>query len=119
MTATFSVEVERLDDRIHAVKVSGELDQATAPELSRPLMDAADSDDPSILLDFSDCEFIDSTGLALLVEARRRVLDSNGRMFGLCCANAQVRRLLDVTGIDRGLKLYDTRDEAVAALSGR
>ena len=115
MIAEFRVEVERLDG-IHAFTVAGELDQATAPELSGPLMEAAESDGDSVLIDFKECEFIDSTGLAVLVAAHERIRD--GRSFSICCASTQVRRLLEITGIDRSMALYESREEALAALRG-
>jgi anti-sigma B factor antagonist len=116
MIAEFRVEVERLDDGIHAFTVAGELDQATAPELSGPLMEAAESDGDAVLIDFKECEFIDSTGLAVLVEAHERIRE--GRSFSICCASTQVRRLLEITGIDRSMALYESREEALAALRG-
>ena len=118
MIAEFRVEVERLDEGIRAFTVAGELDQATAPELSGPLMEAAEADGDSVLIDFTECEFIDSTGLAVLVEARERIRDANGQSFSICCPNMQVRRLLEITGIDRSMSLYDSREEALAALRG-
>ena len=72
----------------------------------------------AVLVDLSDCDFIDSTGLSLLVETKRR-LSEDERRFGVCCPDADVRRLLELTGIDQAVGLFDTRDEAVAALSGR
>ena len=70
-----------------------------------------------MLVDLSDCDFIDSTGLSLLVEAKRRLAEDQ-RRFGVCCADADVRRLLELTGIDQAVGLFDTRDEAIAALDG-
>jgi anti-sigma B factor antagonist len=118
LISEFRVEVESLDAGIRAFTVAGELDQATAPELSGPLMDVAESHGDSVLIDFAECEFIDSTGLAVLVEARERIRDANGRSFSICCPNAQVRRLLEITGIDRSMALYESREEALAALRG-
>ena len=69
-----------------------------------------------VLVDLSDCNFIDSTGLSLLVETKRRLTEDD-RRFGVCCPDADVRRLLELTGIDQAVGLFDTRDEAVAALS--
>ena len=69
-----------------------------------------------MLVDLSDCSFIDSTGLSLLVETKRRLAEDE-RRFGVCCADADVRRLLELTGIDQAVSLFDTRDEAMAALS--
>jgi anti-anti-sigma factor len=98
------------------VSVVGELDQSTAPELRTALADAIGDPERSLLVDLSDCNFIDSTGLSLLVETKRRLAEDE-RRFGVCCADADVRRLLELTGIDQAVNLFDTRDEAVAALS--
>ena len=67
----------------------------------------------AVLVDLSDCEFIDSTGLGLLVEAKRR-LSEDRRRFGVCCPDEDVRRLLELTGIDEAVGLFNSRDEALA-----
>ena len=115
MTAPFRVEAET-DAALNTVSVFGELDQATAPEL-RSVLTAAFGDGTAVLVDLSDCDFIDSTGLSLLVEAKRKLAEDQ-RQFGVCCPDADVRRLLELTGIDDAVGLFDTRDEAAAALSG-
>lgn len=114
MNAPFRVEAQH-DDDLNTVSVFGELDQATAPELRSVLTEALDSG-VSVLVNLSECEFIDSTGLSLLVEAKRRLAEGK-RDFGICCPDDDVRRLLELTGIDEAVGLFDTRDEAVAALS--
>lgn len=114
MNAAFKVEAES-DDDLHTVSVQGELDQGTAPELRGVLGSAIGEHAGSVLVDLSDCDFIDSTGLSLLVEAKRR-LGEDGRRFGVCCPDEDVRRLLELTGIDEAVGLFDTRDEATAAL---
>jgi len=115
VTIPFQVEAESAAT-LHTVRVAGELDQGTAPELREALGDALDGSAPvSVLVDLSACNFIDSTGLSLLVEAKRRLADDD-RSFGVCCPDADVRRLLELTGIDQAVGLFDTRDAAVAAL---
>jgi anti-sigma B factor antagonist len=103
-------------DGLHAVSVSGELDQSTAPELRTALGDVVGDDSGGVLVDLSDCAFIDSTGLSLLVETKRHLAEE-ARRFGVCCPDADVRRLLELTGIDQAVGLFDTRDEAISALS--
>lgn len=115
--AMFGVRSESADD-LHTVSVMGELDQGTVPELRGMLADAIGEAPASVLVDLSDCKFIDSTGLSLLVEAKRRLNDED-RRFGVCCPDADVRRLLELTGIDRAVGLFDTREQAVEALSNR
>lgn len=114
MNAPFKVEAET-DGDLHTVMVHGELDQGTAPELRGVLGSALGAASASVLVDLSGCDFIDSTGLSLLVEAKRR-LGEEERGFGVCCPDADVRRLLELTGIDAAVGLFDTRDEAVASL---
>jgi anti-sigma B factor antagonist len=115
LNVAFRVEADSSAD-LHTVAVFGELDQATAPKLRAALGDALDSPDTPVLVDLSDCGFIDSTGLSLLVEAKRRLAEDE-RRFAVCCPDADVRRLLELTGIDEAVGLFDSRDEAVAALS--
>jgi anti-sigma B factor antagonist len=118
MTAPFTVEIEHVDDGVKAFNLRGELDHATAPELRRPLEDAINEGDDFILIDLSDCSFIDSTGLSVIVHARSRVLDRNGSgRFEICCPDPQIRRLLEITGIDRAFGVHQTREEALSALS--
>jgi anti-sigma B factor antagonist len=116
MTASFLVDADKLSCGIHELRVQGELDQATVPDLEVPLAAAIESDADAILVNLTNCEFIDSTGLGLLVNARDRVTIDNGRQFGVCCPHAQVRRLLEITGIDQAVDLHETRDAALESL---
>jgi anti-sigma B factor antagonist len=111
----FRVQAEA-NGSLHTVSVVGELDQSTADELRTALAEAIGDPGRGLLVDLSDCDFIDSTGLSLLVETKRRLAEDR-RRFGVCCADADVRRLLELTGIDQAVTLFDTRAEAVAALS--
>lgn len=102
-------------DGLVTLTVAGELDQGTAPELRGALAEVLGGGTHGVLVDLSQCGFIDSTGLSLLVEAKRRLADDQ-RPFAVCCPDADVRRLLELTGIDRAVGLYDSRADAVAAL---
>jgi anti-sigma B factor antagonist len=114
LTKPFRVESEAQPGLL-VVSVIGELDQSTAPGLREALASSVAEPTGPILVDLNDCDFIDSTGLSVLVETKRRLEEQQTR-FGVCCPDADVRRLLELTGIDRALGLYGTRDEAVASL---
>jgi anti-sigma B factor antagonist len=118
----FAVESEQLDDGIQVFTVRGELDMNTAPELDRSLERALASGDASVMLDLSKCEFIDSTGIALIVRAWQRLdRDAGGEgqgRFILCCINHQVRRLLKITGVESSISMHEQRDAALAELRG-
>lgn len=118
----FEVQSEVLDDGIRAFAVRGELDMNTAPELEQGLQPALAVSDASIMLDLSECEFIDSTGIALIVRAWQRLGDqdngSGGGRLVLCCNNHQVRRLLKITGVESSISMYEQRGDALAELRG-
>ena len=120
--APFEATAALLDDGVRVVSVRGELDLGTAPELEGPLQEATSDTDASVLIDLSACEFIDSTGIALIVRAWQRLDrgsdgDGGGRVV-LCSNNDQVRRVLEITGLELSIPIHDSRDEGLAALRG-
>jgi anti-sigma B factor antagonist len=119
----FEVRNEALEDGVLAFTVDGELDLNTAPQLDEPLEAALSADDgASVLIDLSGCEFIDSTGIALIVRAWQRVdRDGGGEGSGrlvICCSNDQVQRLLKITGVESSISMHGDRDSALAELRG-
>jgi stage II sporulation protein AA (anti-sigma F factor antagonist) len=115
----FGVSVSDLHNGVQAISVQGELDLSTAPGLEQPLDDAVENGEGAILVDLSECQFIDSTGIALIVRAKQRLEGAEtGRDLVVCSYNDQVRRVLDVTGVDVSIPVLRTRDEALAALAG-
>lgn len=95
----------------------------TAPELEEQLEAAISHADSSIMLDLSECEFIDSTGIALIVRAWQR-LDRDGGGEGrghlvVCCHNPQVQRLLKITGVSSSISVHEGREAALAELRDR
>ena len=116
--APFNVDVESLDGGISAFAISGELDQATAAELREPLLDSIRGGTHAVLIDLTKCGFIDSTGLGVIVEAWKMLQERNGDRAALtiCCPEPEVRRLLEVTGLDQAIAIRDTREEAIEPL---
>ena len=119
--APFQVKVGELEQGVRTIYVQGELDLSTAPELEEPLEQALASGEGSVLIDLSRCEFIDSTGIALIVRAWQRLDDGasggSGRTLVLCSQNDQVRRVLEITGLELSIPVHLTRDEAISALN--
>ena len=111
LTEVPSVDGER------ELRVEGELDLAVANRLQEAL-DGIDA--KRVLIDLSSCEFIDSTGIALIVRAWQRLDNGeNGRSLVLCSQNDQVRRVLEITGLELSIPVHSTRDEAMAALTAQ
>ena len=99
------------------VPLTGEIDLASAPELRAELGRLNETETPAIVLDLTDLEFIDSTGLGVLVGALRRAR-SQGGDIRLAGARPGIRRVLSVTGLDRVFELFATVAEAMTGSPG-
>jgi anti-anti-sigma factor len=95
------------------IAVDGELDLSVADQLQQ----AIDGDGSgATLIDLADCSFIDSTGIAVFLRARRlRDQDGGGRIL-LHSPSDQVLRVLTITGLTGDGLIYGDRDAAIAAL---
>lgn len=112
------MSVSDLEGGVQVISVRGELDLSTAPDLERPLEDALENGEGSVLVDLSECEFIDSTGIALIVRAWQRLDGAEGsRDLLVCSYNDQVQRVLEITGLDLSIPVHRTREEALASIA--
>ena len=92
------------------VVVSGELDLASAPELEDVLERVSNDPAQLLIIDLREVDFMDSTGLSIIVRAHQRFAE-DGRRLGLVRGPSQVQRLLDLTGVAERLPLVDTPEE--------
>ena len=81
------------------VAVTGELDMSTAPELSRSLAGVLDQHPQRLTLELGGLEFIDSTGLTLLVRTSKHLKAHEGALE-LAHPTPPVRRVLEIVGLD-------------------
>ncbi len=109
MQSEFRVEVREMDGAT-VIMISGELDLATAPALEEELDRAAQSD-RHLILDLRELDFMDSTGLSVLVRAHQAAEES-GRPLSLVKGPPQVQRLLSLTGVAERLNVVETPEDA-------
>ncbi len=95
------------------IAVYGELDLSTAPQLDEGLRAAGEA---SLIVDLGGCDFIDSTGIALLVHAFQKA-DEAGRKVALCGLKEQVRRVLEIAAVVELIPTTKSREEASALVS--
>jgi stage II sporulation protein AA (anti-sigma F factor antagonist) len=113
--APFKVRSEQ-EDGVFVITVEGELDMNTATDLERELEGPVAAGQAPLLIDLSRCEFIDSTGIALIVRSWQALDgDGNGR-FALCGIGHQVKRVLDVTGLEETIPTHSSREQALERL---
>lgn len=97
------------------VEVTEVVDIATSGDLRKYLADLIEAGARSLVLDLSEVRYLDSTGLTVLVETYRALGTQSGAMV-VVCADSLVRRVLEVTGLDRAFAVCDTVDEALRLL---
>lgn len=110
----FEAASEPLDRGIHVVSVRGEVDLATGPEFERALFAVPEDGVESMIVDLTDCSFMDSTGLHLLTRSQERFERSGGRV-AVVAANRGVLRLFELAQLDQLVPIYPSR---AAALNG-
>jgi anti-anti-sigma factor len=92
-----SVEIARDGDRA-TVTTEGEIEFATAPRLRSALLDLAQEGVSRVVLDLAEVSFLDSAGISLLIQAKKR-LTSSGSDLVLRTPPANIRRVLDISGV--------------------
>ena len=109
----FDVNTEKVDESTYVIALTGEVDLYTAPEFKQQLLDVIGKGGKDVVVDFSDTTFIDSTTLGVLVGGVKRLRAQDGRL-SLVCSDRNIRKIFEITGLDRVFTIYPTRDEALA-----
>jgi len=96
------------------VEVAGEIDVYTAPRLREQLAELVDSGRYDIVVDMSGVEFLDSTGLGVLVGGLKRVRTHDGSLH-LVCTQERILKIFRITGLTKVFPIHETVEAAVAA----
>jgi anti-anti-sigma factor len=107
----FRITAEDLDGGHHELKVEGELDLAVADRLKERI---GASHGRPVLVDLSECTFIDSTGIAVILLARR-----DGGRVAIHSPSDQVLRVFEVSGLTGDGVVFAGRAEAIAGLEAQ
>jgi anti-sigma B factor antagonist len=99
------------------LEVGGEVDVYTAPKLRERLAELIDAGAGRVVVDLDRVDFLDSTGLGVLVGALKR-LRAAGGTFGLVCAKEPLLKIFRITALDQVFPLYESVAKAVDAAPG-
>jgi anti-sigma B factor antagonist len=114
MMRAFKLVEREVGAEVREILVEGELDLAVAEQL-REALEAIGPDCTQVLIGLEDCEFIDSTGIAVVVQAHRRFAEE-GRRVVLVAPTSQVFRVLSITGLTVGGLVFESVTEALSAM---
>src|SRR5215210_5715162 len=104
-------------DGVRLLEAFGELDLATAPRLCS-LLDAARLQRVKrLVVDLTDVDFCDSTGLRALIGASTELRVSGGRLAIACLPGGAVARLFEIVGARESLRVCDSQADALASVA--
>jgi anti-sigma B factor antagonist len=96
------------------IAVGGEIDVYTAPKLREKLIGLVEAGSYQLIVDMEGVEFLDSTGLGVLVGGLKRVRAHDG-WIDLVCTQGRILRIFRITGLNRVFSIYDTVPQSIAA----
>jgi len=102
---------------VEVLEVTGDIDIASASRLISGLNEAVGNCDHPVVVDLTAVDFMDSTGLALLLNAHRR-LARREQGFAVVCVDGPVNRVFEITDMVDTLKVRPSREGAVNAAVG-
>jgi anti-sigma B factor antagonist len=114
MMRRFNISTRDLGAGTRSIQVEGELDLAVAGQLDEALT-AAVEECSRVLVVLERCDFIDSSGIAVILRARNRMGEEEGRLV-VCAPRAQVLRVLSMTGLTSNGLVCDSAEEALSVL---
>lgn len=99
------IDHERSADQ-YVIRLVGEMDLANVDEVRQALTAAIEGEDPAVIVDMSELEFIDSTGISMLLDAQAASRRDSDRLV-FRGVHAEVARTLKLTGVDEQLRFVD------------
>src|SRR5579863_3567001 len=94
--------------------VSGEVDVYTAPRLREKLVELVSQGHRQIVVDLEGVDFLDSTGLGVLVGGLKRLRSHDGEL-SIVCSQSRILKVFEITGLTSVFRMAATVDEATAS----
>ena len=101
-------------DGIEVVDVEGEIDVYTAPRLRELLIELVNTGFYQLVVNMEKVEFLDSTGLGVLVGGLKRVRAHDGSL-DLVCTQERILKIFRITGLAKVFVIHDTAEAALTA----
>lgn len=116
MTDALDPSIRLTGDRTAVVAVVGDVDLHTASALRTRAQTVLDQGAPHLVLDMEQVDFVDSTGLTTLIVLLQAAQAAGGSLR-VARIPERLVRMVTITGVSQLIPMYDTVDEALAALT--
>lgn len=110
----FKMETRTLEKELPIIALEGEVDVYTAPQLKQQMISLLEEGAREVVVDLSRVDYLDSTALGVLIGGLKRLREMDGNL-ALVCPSPRIRRVFEITGLDKIFDIYDTEDEAQTA----
>ena len=93
--------------------IEGEVDVYTSPQLKQDLVQIAERGVKRVIINLSKVEYLDSTGLGVLIGGLKRLREADGNL-ALVGPGMRIQRIFEITGLNKIFDIYATEEEAAA-----
>lgn len=97
------------------IYVVGEVDLHTCPQLHSAIQVALKNQQKSLILNFEEIQYIDSTGLGVVAHSAKHA-DQGGQKIAIVCTKPQIRKVFELSGLDKKIAMYDGEDQAIRGI---
>jgi anti-sigma B factor antagonist len=99
-------------DGVAVLTLRGEIDVYTAPRMRQAIVDLVDAGSLNIVVDMQKVDFLDSTGLGVLVEGLKRVRTRNGNL-SIVVTQDKILKIFDITGLNKAFPIHGSLEDAL------
>lgn len=111
----FKMDTRTLDQGIPIIELEGEVDVYTAPQLKQQVIGVLESGARELVIDLTKVDYLDSTALGVLIGGLKRMREVDGNVT-LVCPGPRIRRVFEITGLDKIFDIYNTQEDAQEAI---
>jgi len=108
------VETHSPTEDTAVVALAGEIDVYTSPKVKQEIVDLLTGGKTKLVVDLSSVEYLDSTGLGVLIGGLKRSREREGDLK-LICDNMRILRIFEITGLTKIFDIYKSEAEALGS----
>ncbi len=107
------INIDRPEQGVVVLVPTADIDMSRSPELRTTIRQEMGSSVHKMVIDLEDVHYMDSSGLATLVEAMRNASKSDTKLV-ICCMNQKVSAIFEIARLDSFFSIVSSRDEAIS-----
>ena len=105
------MNTKSVDSEASIIDLEGEVDVYTAPQLKQQIITLLDGGVKRVIVNLTAVDYLDSTALGVLIGGLKRLRERDGTL-DLICPKPRIKRIFEITGLDKIFDIYSTEEEA-------